>query len=163
MRSSLVVRASDCQCTSCNGPEFDPLKNIFLIYRSNLFLQFADLRFADLFFGDLKLPQIYIFSFRKYWLKRLCEKFSRITCGQILGGFAMKGPKRGSTFCFILSTYRVLWWKICGFADWHTREICGFWTNQNFCCRFAIYGLAHLKNLRIFGIKKMFAYCTLWL
>ncbi len=24
MRSSQVVRASDCQCTSCNGPEFDP-------------------------------------------------------------------------------------------------------------------------------------------
>jgi hypothetical protein len=24
MRSILVVRASDCQCTSCNGPEFDP-------------------------------------------------------------------------------------------------------------------------------------------
>ncbi len=24
MRSSLVVRASDCQCTSCNGPGFDP-------------------------------------------------------------------------------------------------------------------------------------------
>jgi len=24
MRSSLVVRASDCQCTSCNGPEFVP-------------------------------------------------------------------------------------------------------------------------------------------
>ncbi len=23
-RSSLVVRASDCQCTSCNGPGFDP-------------------------------------------------------------------------------------------------------------------------------------------
>ncbi len=23
MRSSLVVRASDCQCTSCNGPGFD--------------------------------------------------------------------------------------------------------------------------------------------
>jgi hypothetical protein len=25
MRSSLVVRASDCQCTSCNGPGFDPI------------------------------------------------------------------------------------------------------------------------------------------
>jgi hypothetical protein len=25
MRSSLVVRASDCQCTSCNGPRFDPI------------------------------------------------------------------------------------------------------------------------------------------
>ncbi len=24
MRSSLVVRASDCQCTSCNGPGFNP-------------------------------------------------------------------------------------------------------------------------------------------
>jgi hypothetical protein len=24
MRSSLVVRASDCHCTSCNGPGFDP-------------------------------------------------------------------------------------------------------------------------------------------
>ncbi len=24
VRSSLVVRASDCQCTSCNGPGFDP-------------------------------------------------------------------------------------------------------------------------------------------
>ncbi len=24
MRSSLVVKASDCQCTRCNGPEFDP-------------------------------------------------------------------------------------------------------------------------------------------
>jgi hypothetical protein len=24
MRSSLVVRASDCQCTSFNGPGFDP-------------------------------------------------------------------------------------------------------------------------------------------
>ncbi len=24
MRSSLVVRASDCQCTSCNGPGLDP-------------------------------------------------------------------------------------------------------------------------------------------
>ncbi len=24
MRSSLVVRASDCQCTSGNGPGFDP-------------------------------------------------------------------------------------------------------------------------------------------
>ncbi len=24
MRSSLVVRAFDCQCTSCNGPGFDP-------------------------------------------------------------------------------------------------------------------------------------------
>ncbi len=24
MRSSLVVRASDCKCTSCNGPGFDP-------------------------------------------------------------------------------------------------------------------------------------------
>ncbi len=24
LRSSLVVRASDCQCTSCNGPGFDP-------------------------------------------------------------------------------------------------------------------------------------------
>ncbi len=24
MRSSLVVRASDCQCTSCKGPGFDP-------------------------------------------------------------------------------------------------------------------------------------------
>ncbi len=24
MRFSLVVRASDCQCTSCNGPGFDP-------------------------------------------------------------------------------------------------------------------------------------------
>jgi hypothetical protein len=24
MRSSLVVRASDCQCISCNGPGFDP-------------------------------------------------------------------------------------------------------------------------------------------
>ncbi len=24
MKSSLVVRASDCQCTSCNGPGFDP-------------------------------------------------------------------------------------------------------------------------------------------
>jgi hypothetical protein len=24
MRSSLVVRVSDCQCTSCNGPGFDP-------------------------------------------------------------------------------------------------------------------------------------------
>ncbi len=24
MRSSLVVRASDCQCTRCNGPGFDP-------------------------------------------------------------------------------------------------------------------------------------------
>jgi hypothetical protein len=24
MRSSLVVRASNCQCTSCNGPGFDP-------------------------------------------------------------------------------------------------------------------------------------------
>jgi hypothetical protein len=24
IRSSLVVRASDCQCTSCNGPGFDP-------------------------------------------------------------------------------------------------------------------------------------------
>ncbi len=24
MRSSLLVRASDCQCTSCNGPGFDP-------------------------------------------------------------------------------------------------------------------------------------------
>ncbi len=24
MRSSLVVRASDCQGTSCNGPRFDP-------------------------------------------------------------------------------------------------------------------------------------------
>jgi hypothetical protein len=24
MRSSIVVRASDCQCTSCNGPGFDP-------------------------------------------------------------------------------------------------------------------------------------------
>jgi hypothetical protein len=24
MRSSLVVRASDCQCNSCNGPGFDP-------------------------------------------------------------------------------------------------------------------------------------------
>ncbi len=24
MRSSLVVRGSDCQCTSCNGPGFDP-------------------------------------------------------------------------------------------------------------------------------------------
>jgi hypothetical protein len=24
MRSSLVVRASDCQCTSCNSPGFDP-------------------------------------------------------------------------------------------------------------------------------------------
>ncbi len=24
MRSSLVVRASDCQCTGCNGPGFDP-------------------------------------------------------------------------------------------------------------------------------------------
>jgi hypothetical protein len=24
MRSSLVVRASDCQCTSCNGPGFYP-------------------------------------------------------------------------------------------------------------------------------------------
>ncbi len=24
MRSILVVRASDCQCTSCNGPGFDP-------------------------------------------------------------------------------------------------------------------------------------------
>jgi hypothetical protein len=24
MRSGLVVRASDCQCTSCNGPGFDP-------------------------------------------------------------------------------------------------------------------------------------------
>ncbi len=24
MRSSLVVRASGCQCTSCNGPRFDP-------------------------------------------------------------------------------------------------------------------------------------------
>ncbi len=24
MRSSLVVRASDCQCTSCNGPGFEP-------------------------------------------------------------------------------------------------------------------------------------------
>ncbi len=24
MRSSLVFRASDCQCTSCNGPGFDP-------------------------------------------------------------------------------------------------------------------------------------------
>jgi hypothetical protein len=24
MRSDLVVRASDCQCTSCNGPGFDP-------------------------------------------------------------------------------------------------------------------------------------------
>ncbi len=24
MRSSLVVRASDCQCTSCNGPGFGP-------------------------------------------------------------------------------------------------------------------------------------------
>ncbi len=24
MRSSLVVRASDCQCTSCTGPGFDP-------------------------------------------------------------------------------------------------------------------------------------------
>ncbi len=24
MRSSLVVRASDRQCTSCNGPGFDP-------------------------------------------------------------------------------------------------------------------------------------------
>ncbi len=24
MRSSLVDRASDCQCTSCNGPGFDP-------------------------------------------------------------------------------------------------------------------------------------------
>ncbi len=24
MRSNLVVRASDCQCTSCNGPGFDP-------------------------------------------------------------------------------------------------------------------------------------------
>ncbi len=24
MRSSLVVRASDCQCTICNGPGFDP-------------------------------------------------------------------------------------------------------------------------------------------
>ncbi len=24
MRSSLMVRASDCQCTSCNGPGFDP-------------------------------------------------------------------------------------------------------------------------------------------
>ncbi len=24
MRSSLVVRASDCLCTSCNGPGFDP-------------------------------------------------------------------------------------------------------------------------------------------
>ncbi len=24
MRTSLVVRASDCQCTSCNGPGFDP-------------------------------------------------------------------------------------------------------------------------------------------
>ncbi len=24
MWSSLVVRASDCQCTSCNGPGFDP-------------------------------------------------------------------------------------------------------------------------------------------
>jgi hypothetical protein len=24
MRSSLVVRASDCQCTNCNGPGFDP-------------------------------------------------------------------------------------------------------------------------------------------
>ncbi len=24
MISSLVVKASDCQCTSCNGPGFDP-------------------------------------------------------------------------------------------------------------------------------------------
>ncbi len=24
MRSSLVVRASNCQCSSCNGPGFDP-------------------------------------------------------------------------------------------------------------------------------------------
>jgi hypothetical protein len=24
MRSSLVVRAYDCQCTRCNGPGFDP-------------------------------------------------------------------------------------------------------------------------------------------
>jgi hypothetical protein len=24
MRSSLMVRASDCQCTSCNGPGLDP-------------------------------------------------------------------------------------------------------------------------------------------
>jgi len=24
MRSSLVGTASDCQCTSCNGPGFDP-------------------------------------------------------------------------------------------------------------------------------------------
>ncbi len=24
MRSSLVVKASDCQCTNCNGPGFDP-------------------------------------------------------------------------------------------------------------------------------------------
>jgi hypothetical protein len=24
MRSSLMVKASDCQCTSCNGPGFDP-------------------------------------------------------------------------------------------------------------------------------------------
>jgi len=24
MRSSLLVTASDCQCTGCNGPGFDP-------------------------------------------------------------------------------------------------------------------------------------------
>ncbi len=29
MRSSLVVRASDCQCTSCNGPGFDPSSGIW--------------------------------------------------------------------------------------------------------------------------------------
>jgi hypothetical protein len=38
-------------------------------------------------------------------------------------------------------------------ADWHTKKICEFCESIIKICGFAIYGLAHLRSLRIFNLR----------
>jgi hypothetical protein len=80
---------------------------------------FVDFQFVDPIsdiFADLKLPQIsgyIIFLLTNTGLtcsnsnmyRYIIEKnLAKQTCGQILGGFAMKGPKRGQMFLKIFFT-----------------------------------------------------------
>ncbi len=90
MRFSLVVRASDCQCTSCNGPGFDPS-----IRRHSGIWWAADEAVLKLYEKEKKIP-------RKKYLKTI-QKIIILISGEAWWRLRHRGSWSGCQVCTLYS------------------------------------------------------------
>ncbi len=91
MRSSLVVRASDCQCTSCNGPGFDPS-----IRRHSGIWGAADEAVLNIVRKKQKKNQKIFFFKKCHYIKQRCHGIPNFVAGTKFWFYLMKKFTRKS-------------------------------------------------------------------